>query len=265
MFLKIFLILLISLINSNIFADNNRIIIASTTSAHDSGLLDYVNKEFEKKFNIMVHVLALGTGQAIRLAKNGNADILLVHDTLSEIEFIKKGFGNTRHNLMYNNYLIVGPKTDKDKCDSINKTLLKIIDNKFIFISRGDESGTHKKEKELWNLIGAEIEEFSSWYKKIGQGMGSALILSNEMNAYTISDIGTWISSNKKENLKVICENIPSLINQYGIIAVNQKINSRINSKDANKYINWIISDEGKKLINSFRKNNKQLFFFNHH
>ena len=195
MFLKIFLILLISLINFNIFADNNRIIIASTTSAYDSGLLDYVNKEFEKKFNIMVHVLALGTGQAIRLAKNGDADILLVHDTLSEIEFIKKGFGNTRHNLMYNNYLIVGPKTDKDKCDSINKTLLKIIDNKFIFISRGDESGTHKKEKELWNLIGAEIEEFSSWYKKIGQGMGSTLILSNEMNAYTLSDIGTWISS----------------------------------------------------------------------
>ncbi len=265
MFNKIFLILLINLINFNIFADNNRIIIASTTSVYDSGLLDYVNKEFEKKFNIMVHVLALGTGQAIRLAKNGDADILLVHDTLSEIEFIKEGFGNTRYNLMYNSYVIVGPKTDKDKCDSIKKTLLKIINNEFIFISRGDESGTHKKEKDLWNMIGYKFGESSSWYKKIGQGMGSTLILANEMNAYTLSDRGTWISSNKKENLKIICENVPPLLNQYGIIAVNQKINSRINSKDANIYVNWIISDEGKKIINSFRKKNVQLFFFNHH
>ena len=265
MFHKIFLILFISLINCNIFADNNRIIIASTTSAYDSGLIDYVNKEFEKKFNIKVHVLALGTGQAIRIAKNGDADVLLVHDTLSEIEFIKEGYGNTRHNLMYNDYVIVGPKTDNDRCDSIEKTLLKIINSEFIFVSRADESGTHKKERDLWNMIDFKFEESSSWYKKIGQGMGSTLILANEMNAYTLSDRSTWISSNKKENLKIICENIPPLLNQYGIIAVNQKINSRINSKDANKYVNWIISDEGKKLINSFRIKNEQLFFFNHH
>ena len=265
MFHKIFLILFISLINFNIFADNNRIIIASTTSAYDSGLLEYINNEFEMKFNIKVHVLALGTGQAIRIAKNGDADILLVHDTFSEIEFIKEGYGNTRHNLMYNDYVIVGPKTDNDRCDSIEKTLLKIINSEFIFVSRADESGTHKKERDLWDLIGLKIEESSSWYKKIGQGMGSTLILANEMNAYTLSDRGTWISSNKKENLKIICENIPPLLNQYGIIAVNQKINSRINSKDANKYVNWIISDEGKKLINSFRIKDVQLFFFNHH
>ena len=265
MFHKIFLILFISVINSNVLADNNRIIIASTTSVYDSGLIDYVNKKFEKKFNISVHVLALGTGQAIRIAKNGDVDILLVHDTLSEKEFIKEGYGKTRHNLMYNDYVIVGPKTDNDKCDSIKKTLLKIIYKEFIFISRGDESGTHKKERDLWNLTRFEIEEYSSWYKKIGQGMGSTLILANEMNAYTLSDRGTWISANKKENLKIICENLPPLINQYGIIAVNQKINSRINSKDAEKYINWIISDEGKKLINSFRIKNEQLFFFNHH
>ena len=143
--------------------------------------------------------------------------------------------------------------------------MLKIINSEFIFVSRADESGTHKKEMDLWNLIEFEINEFSSWYKKIGQGMGSTLILANEMNAYTLSDRGTWISSNKKENLKIICENIPPLLNQYGIIAVNQKINSRINSKDANIYVNWIISDEGKKLINSFRIKNVQLFFFNHH
>ena len=135
MFHKIFLILFISLINFNIFADNNRIIIASTTSAYDSGLIDYVNKEFEKKFNIKVHVLTLGTGQAIRIAKNGDADVLLVHDTLSEIEFIKEGYGNTRHNLMYNDYVIVGPKTDNDRCDSIEKTFLKkgVVFNQIIY------------------------------------------------------------------------------------------------------------------------------------
>ena len=227
--------------------------------------MEYINNEFEKKFNIKVHVLALGTGQAVRIAKNGDADILLVHDNLSETQFIKEGYGNIRHDLMYNDYLIVGPKTDNDRCDSIEKTLLKIINRKFIFVSRADESGTHKKEKDLWNLIGFEIEESYTWYKKIGQGMGSTLILANEMNAYTLSDRGTWISSNKKENLKIICENIPQLLNQYGIIAVNQKINSNINSKDSNKYINWIISDEGKKLINNFKKNNVQLFYFNHH
>ena len=124
MFHKIFLILFISLINFNIFADNNRIIIASTTSTYDTGLLDYVNKEFEKKFNIKVHVLSLGTGQAIRIAKNGDADILLVHDTLSEIDFIKEGYGETRHNLMYNDYVLIGPKKDKQKCISIESNNL---------------------------------------------------------------------------------------------------------------------------------------------
>ena len=265
MFHKILLILAISLINFNIYADNKRIIIASTTSTYHTGLLQYINKEFEKKFNIKVHILSLGTGQAIKMAENGDADILLVHDTLSELEFIKEGYGNIRHNLMYNDYIIVGPKTDNDKCDSISQTLLKIKNNEYIFISRGDESGTHKKEKELWNKIGIETNESFSWYYKIGQGMGPALIFANEMNGYTLSDRATWIAINKKENLKLICKDMPALINQYGIIVVNQKINSNINSKDANKYVNWIISNEGKKLINSFRKNNEQLFFFNHH
>ena len=121
---EFYIIFFISLINTNVLAENNRIIIASTTSAYDSGLLEYVNNEFEMKFDIKVHVLALGTGQAIKIAKNGDADILLVHDTLSEIDFIKEGYGNERYNLMYNDYVIVGPKTDNDKCDSIANILL---------------------------------------------------------------------------------------------------------------------------------------------
>ena len=265
MFIKIFLIFFIILVNISTFADDKRLLMASTTSTYDSGLLDYINKKFENKYNIKVHVIALGTGQAIKLAKNGDVDMLLVHHMPSEIKFIKDGYGIERHKLMYNDYVLVGPKIDNEICVSINSALLRIKNNKYTFISRADESGTHKKEKELWIINEILIKDSYSWYKKIGQGMGGAIILANEMNGYTISDRGTWLSSNKKENLKIICENQPPLINQYSIISVNPKINSNINSRDANIYIKWIISNEGKKIINSFRKNNKQLFYFNHH
>ena len=265
MFHKISLVILLCILNLNAFAQNNKIIIASTTSTYDTGLLNYINKKFEEKYNISIHVLALGTGQAITVAKNGQADILLVHHTPSEIDFVKKNYGIKRHKLMYNDYIIVGPKNDYNKCDTISNTLLRIIENKYIFISRGDESGTHKKEKNLWIKIGLDPDSFSNWYKSIGQGMGATILMSNEVGAYTLSDRGTWAAFNRKDDLKIICENKPPLINQYGIIAVNPKINSKINFNNANKYINWIISDEGKKLINSFRKNNEQLFFFNHH
>ena len=142
---------------------------------------------------------------------------------MQEIKFIKEGYGIERHILMYNDYVLVGPKSDNEICVSLNSTLLRIKNNKYIFISRADESGTHKKEKELWNISGIAIEDSYFWYKRIGQGMGGALFLANEMNGYTISDRGTWLSSNKKDNLKIICENEPPLINQYSIISVNPK------------------------------------------
>ena len=265
MFNKILIIIFLCLVNSNTFAENNRIIIASTTSTNDTGLLDYINNEFEKKFNFKIHVLSLGTGQAITLAKKGDADILLVHDTLSELEFVKNGYGKKRYKLMYNDYLIVGPKNDDDICDSVEKKLLKIKNKKLIFISRGDKSGTNIKEIALWNNIKFDTETLTLWYRKNGQGMGATLIMANQMKAYTLVDRGTWIAFNKKENIKIICENKPPLINQYGIIAVNGNINSRINTIGAKKYINWLISDEGKRLINSYKINNKQLFHFNHH
>ena len=265
MFYKILLVFFLNLITLNLYAENNKIILASTSSTYDTGLLEYINKKFEKSFNIDVHVIVLGTGQAIKVAKNGDADILLVHHATSELEFVKNGYGIKRHKLMYNDYIIVGPKFDNDKCETIEQTLQKIKNNKLLFISRGDESGTHKKEKNLWNKLQFDHEKFSSWYIKIGQGMGATLIMANEINGYTLTDRGTWIVFNKRDNLKIICENKPPLINQYGIIAVNPKINSKINSVSANKYINWIISNEGKKLINNFKKNNEQLFFFNYY
>ena len=263
MFFKI-LFFCIIIVNFAIFADEKRLIIASTTSVNDTGLLKYLNEEFNKEYNIVIHVLAVGTGQAIEIAKNGNADILLVHDTPYEKEFVKKGYGIERYDLMYNDFIIIGPIDSNYYCNSIEDVLLKIKNNNNIFLSRGDNSGTHNKEVSLWHEIKLNPKNFSTWYKKIGQGMGNTLIMANEMQAYTLIDRGTWIKFNKKEDLKIICQNKPPLFNQYGIIAVNPNKHKKINYEWANTYIKWIISEKGKKLINSFNISDQQLFFYNH-
>ncbi len=256
-------ILFIVFISFKLYADTNKIVIATSTSTYDSGLLDHINPFFENKFNIKVYPISVGTGQAIRIAKNGDADILLVHHKKSEIDFINNGYGIKRNEFMYNDFLIVGPKSDKNNCYSIEDKLSNIKNNKFSFISRGDESGTHKKEKELWSKMDLKISEFKSWYIKNGQGMGSTLLMANEKKAYTLTDRATWIAFNRKENLKIICSNKPPLINQYTIIAVNPKINKNVNFEGAKLYINWIVSSEGRKLINNYRVKNIQLFYFN--
>ncbi len=243
----------------------NYITIASTTSTHDTGLLENINKKFTEKFNIKVKVLSLGTGQAIRVAKDGNVEILLVHHLPSEIDFMNDGFGVLRYNLMYNDFVLVGPKIDDNICESIENKLKMISENNLKFISRGDDSGTHKKEKELWKLINKIPDSKSKWYSSIGQSMGQTLLITNNKNAYTLSDRSTWISFKQKENLKIVCENLPPLFNQYGIILVNDRLNKNLNFENAKKYMNWIISDNAKELINNYKINGKQLFFFNHH
>ena len=247
----------------NAFA-NKYITIASTTSTHDTGLLEYINKEFEKKYKIKVRALSLGTGQAIKVAMDGNVEILLVHHKKSELEFMNKGYGTLRYDLMYNDFVLIGPKKDNETCSSIENKMIEIKKSKLLFVSRGDESGTHKKEKELWELSNINIPFKENWYLSVGQGMGSTLLIANQKNAYTLSDRSTWIAFNKKENLQIVCENLPPLFNQYGIILVSNKINNNLNIEEAKKYIDWITSEEAKKLINNYRVNGKQLFFFNH-
>ena len=249
----------------NINALERKIIIASTTSTYDSGLLKYLNKNFMNKHEINVQTIVQGTGQAIRTAQDGNVELLLVHHKESEIEFMINDYGLKRFNLMYNDYVIIGPKEDIDKCQNIQNKLKNIIEKNLKFISRGDDSGTHKKELELWLLFNLNPEKFSDNYLSVGQGMGHTLLMANEMRAYTISDRSTWIAFKRKDNLKIICENKPPLFNQYGLILVNPKINKDMDLKSAKTYINWIISEEGKKLINNYKINGKQLFFFNHH
>ena len=165
---------------------------------------------------------------------------------------------------MYNDFVLIGPKKDNKTCSSIENKMIEIKKSKLSFVSRGDESGTHKKEKELWELSNIKIPFKENWYLSVGQGMGSTLLIANQKNAYTLSDRSTWIAFNKKENLKIVCENLPPLFNQYGIILVSNKINNNLNIEEAKKYIDWITSEEAKKLINNYRVNGKQLFFFNH-
>ena len=261
--IRVFLIFILIFLIKNAFA-NEYITIASTTSTHDTGLLEYINKKFENKYQTKVRALSLGTGQAIKVAMDGNVEILLVHHKKSELEFMNKGYGTLRHDLMYNDFVLIGPKKDKNRCSSIEDKMIEIKKSKLLFISRGDESGTHKKEKELWELSNINIPFKENWYLSVGQGMGSTLLIANQKNAYTLSDRSTWIAFNKKENLQIVCENLPPLFNQYGIILVSNKINNNLNIEEAKKYIDWITSEEAKKLINNYRVNGKQLFFFNH-
>ena len=258
-----FYLVIIFFLSLKSYSYEKKIIIASTTSTYDTGLLTYINTFFTNKYGINVQVLSQGTGQAIRTAKDGNIEILLVHHKKSEINFIKEGYGIIRHDLMYNDFILVGPKTDVNECIDIETKLNEIIDKKLSFISRGDNSGTHMKEIELWNLFNYNPANFNSFYIEVGQGMGNTLLITNEKYAYTLTDRGTWISFLKKDNLKIICQSLPPLLNQYGIILVNPKLNDQLNISDAKKYINWITSKEGKDLINSFKKEGQQLFYYN--
>ena len=262
--IRVLLIFILIFLIKNALANDKHITIASTTSTHDTGLLEYINKEFEKKYKIKVRALSLGTGQAIKVAMDGNVEILLVHHKKSELEFMNKGYGTLRYDLMYNDFVLIGPKKDNETCSSIENKMIEIKKSKLLFVSRGDESGTHKKEKELWELSNINIPFKENWYLSVGQGMGSTLLIANQKKAYTLSDRSTWIAFNKKENLQIVCENLPPLFNQYGIILVSNKINNNLNIEEAKKYIDWITSEEAKKLINNYRVNGKQLFFFNH-
>ena len=259
-------IILINIFLFLITADANasKIIVASTTSTYDTGLLNLLNEKFYDKYNIRVQVLSLGTGQAIRTAKDGNAEILLVHHKPSEEEFMNNGYGEKRYEIMYNDYVLVGPKKDNGKCTSVQQKLEEIYNNKSLFISRGDDSGTHLKELEMWDLVNININKTNEWYLSVGQGMGSTLLISNEKKGYTLSDRSTWIAFNKRDNLKIVCEDFPPLFNQYGIILVNSKLNKNLNYKDANKYIDWFKTKEVKELINNFKAKGKQLFYYNY-
>jgi tungstate transport system substrate-binding protein len=241
-----------------------RLILATTTSTRDSGLLDYILPDFEAKYNVSVEVVAVGTGQALQLGTKGDADVELVHARAQEDAFVAAGDGINRQDVMYNDFIIIGPANDPAGIKGMKapEAFAKIAQTGSRFISRGDQSGTNTKELAIWKAAG--IEPKGDWYISAGQGMGAVLTMANEQLAYTLSDRATYLARTLKGiDLVILCEGDPDLLNRYGVIAVNPAKHPGVNSELANKFIDWITSVETQKLISTFgvKDFGKPLFF----
>ena len=243
------------------------ITLQSTTSTQNSGLYDYILPIFSDKYNIDVRVVAVGTGQAIKNAQNCDGDVLIVHSQASEENFVESGYGLYRQNLMYNDFIIIGPYNDPAEINSSQnafEVFKKIYNAKSVFSSRGDESGTHKAEIKIWNEINLETNKFNgNWYRELGLGMGATLNVAVQMDAYALSDRATWLAFNNKRDHKILFEGDKSLFNQYGIIPVNPKKCPTVKFNLSEKFIYWMLSKEGQNKIASFKVNGHQLFFPN--
>ena len=245
-------------------AETPFIIVASTSSTQNSGLFDHILPIFHKHSGIEVRVLAVGTGQAIRLAQNGDADVLLVHHKPSEEKFVAEGFGIERFDVMYNEFLLVGPVADPARVSGIAgaaAALAKIAEAGATFVSRGDDSGTHKRELALWRAAGIDVAQSSpSWYREAGSGMGATLNIAAAMAAYTLSDSGTWLNFNNRQNLEVALRGDPALFNPYGVILVNQERHPYVKAGLGQRFIDWLISPAGQAAISSFAINGERAF-----
>lgn len=248
-------------------AQDKSIILQSTTSTANSGLYDFILPIFEKKTGIKVHVVAVGTGQAIKNAVRGDGDVLLVHARKAEEKFVMAGYGVSRANVMYNDFVIVGPRNDPANifgARSAKMALLGIARSKAIFVSRGDQSGTHKKEMSLWKLTGVDPTEASGqWYRESGSGMGATLNVAVGMGGYTLTDRATWISFANRRDHRIHAEGDASFFNQYGVILVNPKKHPRVKAAEGQVFIDWILSEDGQAAIARYRLNGKHLFFPN--
>ena len=241
------------------------ITVASTTSTENSGLYAFLLPKFTVETNIEVRVVAVGTGQAVKLASNGDADVLLVHHKPSEEQFVKDGFGVQRFDVMYNDFVIVGPKQDpagiRGSNDSVD-ALRAIGEKSSIFVSRGDDSGTNKKELSLWQAAGLDPST-GDWYRETGSGMGRTLNVASGLNAYTLTDRATWLKFKNKGDLELLVEGDERLFNQYGIVLVNKEKHPHVKTQDGQKFIDWVLSDEGQVAINSYTIEGQQAFFAN--
>ena len=247
-------------------SDSNTIKILSTTSTRDSGFFKYILPKFEKQFNANVYVIATGTGQAIKNAINCNGDILITHAIDLEQKFVKDGYGNSRHNLMYNDFVLVGPK-NKKKFDTKNiLDVFKIIaKSELKFISRGDNSGTDISEKKLWGLADINISNQSgSWYLETGQGMGPSLNIAIATNAFIYTDRATWLKFQNKQDHQIKFSGDKKMFNQYGIVKINPEHCNNLNVKYSDLFFKWITSKQGQSLIYNYQYNGQPLFFPNH-
>jgi len=243
------------------------ITVSSTTSTENSGLFAHILPLFTADTGIAVRVVAVGTGQAISLASNGDADVLFVHHRPSEEQFVADGLGVARHDVMFNDFVIVGPRSDPAGIAGLDDTILalrRIADGGANFASRGDDSGTHKKEMELWRAGRVAVGPHAgTWYRALGSSMGATLNSAAEMNAYTLTDRGTWLSFNNKRGLVLLAEGDPRLFNPYGVILVNPDRFPHIKAADGKLFIDWLLSPRGQQAIAEFRVNGEPLFFPN--
>lgn len=262
LFLRAVAVLASLSITSVAFAQQQTIRLSTTTSTESSGLLKHLLPAFEAKTNSKVHVISVGTGKALELAKNGDVDVTLVHARPSEDKFVAEGHGVNRRDVMYNDFIIVGPTSDPagiQGSKDVLKAMKQIVDKKAKFISRGDNSGTDQMEKAYWKDVGAKPE--GSAYVSAGLGMGEVLTMAGEMQAYTLTDRATYNTYRAKTGLDIAVQGDPKMFNPYGIIAVNPAKHPNVNHKGAMQLIDWITSDEGQKLIASFRASGEQVFF----
>ncbi|MCW5699664.1 MAG: substrate-binding domain-containing protein [Rhodospirillales bacterium] len=252
---------------TNVSGAERHIVVASTTSTENSGLFKHILPLFEKETGISVRVVAVGTGQALKLAERGDADVLFVHHKPSEEAFVANGFGVARQDVMYNDFVIVGPKNDPagtKNAETAAEALGKIAAAQSVFASRGDDSGTHKKERSLWKSAGVDIDaESGTWYRETGSGMGATLNTASGLGAYALSDRATWISFQNKGDLAILVEGDPALFNQYGIILVNPAKHPHVKADDGQRFIDWVVGDAGQKAIAAFKVDGQQLFFPN--
>jgi tungstate transport system substrate-binding protein len=252
---------------SQLQAEDKFIIVQSTTSTQNSGLFDHILPIFIKKTGIEVRVVAVGTGQALKNAENGDGDVVLVHSKPDEEKFVADGWGIKRYDVMYNDFIIVGPAGDPAKITGLRDTaasLKKIADAQAPFASRADESGTHKAELKLWQDAGVDPKPSSGqWYLETGSGMGATLNTAVGKQAYALTDRGTWLSFANKDDFKIFVEGDPKLFNQYGVILVNPAKRPNVKQKEGQAFIDWLTGPEGQAAIASYKIDGEQLFFPN--
>jgi tungstate transport system substrate-binding protein len=248
-------------------AQERTITVASTTSTEQSGLFGFLLPKFTAATGIGVKVVAVGTGQALDIGRRGDADVVFVHDKVAEEKFVAEGFGVKRSGVMYNDFVVIGPKADPAKIagsKDVSDALRKIAAAKAPFISRGDRSGTHAAELRLWKDAGVDIDAGKgSWYREIGQGMGPALNMASSSDAYVLCDRGTWLAFKNRGDLAILTEGDQRLFNQYGVMLVNPAKHAWVKARDGQAFVDWLISAEGQKTIGDYKVGGERLFFPN--
>jgi tungstate transport system substrate-binding protein len=248
-------------------AQERTITVASTTSTEQSGLFGFLLPKFTAATGIGVKVVAVGTGQALDIGRRGDADVVFVHDKPAEEKFVAEGFGVRRSGIMYNDFIVIGPKADPAKITGskdVADALRKIATAKAPFISRGDRSGTHAAELRLWKDAGVDIDQGKgSWYREIGQGMGPALNMASSSEAYVLSDRGTWLAFKNRGDLAILTEGDQRLFNQYGVMLVNPAKHASVKARDGQAFVDWLVSAEGQKTIGDYKVGGERLFFPN--